>query len=93
MKINKEYKYWQLQYEEDPEFEGQQIGSIWSDEWSSLEILNYSEEELRHHLLQDIEYFHEKVNKNSVRYAINELKNIKKELALLGVTAVVKKSD
>jgi hypothetical protein len=92
--INKKFKYWEFYYDETndenvypTEKDRQCIGSVWSDEWSGLELFNYTDEDLKTHLLQDVEdkwkYGGEKINKGLVRHAIAEFKKIKEELKIL----------
>ncbi|MWV44843.1 hypothetical protein GRF59_14575 [Paenibacillus sp. HJL G12] len=83
MKINKKYKYWEFYYDEEmsdityPTPEDRQcIGSIWSDEWSGLELFEMTDEQLKEHLLGDIKYYHEDVDKRKIKSAIKELREI-----------------
>ncbi|WP_431785900.1 hypothetical protein [Paenibacillus lactis] len=91
-KINGKFTYWEFFFDEDmvdstyPTLEGRQcVGSIWSDEWSGLELFEMSDEELKAHLLEDIrtyEWSGEKVDKRKIKAAINELRKIQKEQAI-----------
>ncbi|KAF6565334.1 hypothetical protein G9G63_09240 [Paenibacillus sp. EKM202P] len=88
MKINKKYKYWELYYDINGDtsstFENRQcIGSIWSDEWSGLELFDMTDEQLKEHLTDDIEYYHEKVDKRKIKSAIRELREIHKEVKVM----------
>ncbi|MNK73657.1 hypothetical protein D3C87_931550 [compost metagenome] len=92
MKINKKYKYWEFYYDEEmsdityPTSEDRQcIGSIWSDEWSGVEIFKMSDEDLKSFLSEDIRYYEvagEKVDKRKIRAAINELRKLQKKLQI-----------
>lgn len=89
MKINKKYNYWEFYYDEEmpdatyPTPEDRQcIGSIWSDEWSGLELFEMTDEELKQHLLQDINNWYEKVDKRKIKSAIKELRQIQKEVSI-----------
>ncbi|MCM3257088.1 hypothetical protein M3664_04735 [Paenibacillus lautus] len=91
-KINGKFTYWEFFFDEDmpdstyPTPEDRQcVGSIWSDEWSGLELFEMSDEELKAHLLEDIrtyEWSGEKVDKRKIKAAINELRKIQKEQAI-----------
>ncbi|OZB98127.1 hypothetical protein [Paenibacillus sp. XY044] len=93
MKINKKYNYWEFYYDEEmpdttyPTPEDRQcIGSIWSDEWSGLELFEITDEELKQHLLQDIDNWYEKVDKRKIKSAIKELRQIQKEVSISVLT-------
>jgi hypothetical protein len=93
LEINKKYKYWEFYYDESngksvcpTKVSRQCVASIWDEEWRGVELLKYSDEELRTNLLQDIEdkrkYEGVRINKGLIRHAIAELRKIKEELGV-----------
>ncbi|MET3209689.1 UNVERIFIED_CONTAM: Zn-dependent oligopeptidase [Paenibacillus sp. PvR008] len=86
MKINKKYNYWELycEIDDDTSSTRQCIGSIWSDEWSGLELFEMTDEQLKEQLIDDIEYYPEKVDKRKIKSAIKELREIYEEVKIMG---------
>ncbi|OME78014.1 hypothetical protein BK120_25305 [Paenibacillus sp. FSL A5-0031] len=88
MKINKKYNYWVFYFDETNDDDRQRVAAIWDGEWHSIELLDKSDAELKEYLIEVIDdynvYTGEKINRNLIEHAINEIKKIKEELNFLG---------
>ncbi|MGO4698722.1 hypothetical protein AB4Z50_31065 [Paenibacillus sp. 2TAB26] len=88
MKINKKYNYWVFYFDESNDDDRQRVAAIWDGEWHGIELLDKSDTELKEYLIEVIDdynvYTGEKINRNLIEHAINEIKKIKEELNFLG---------